>query len=163
MVVAAEPGYQMRKPCAVCGCPTGRIETKGQQDCVFCSECGKFQYNAPRTETGKETRAVTTIHNGISPKQRARILTRDGFACIICHNHNAPIQVGHLLSVKAAFSLHEAGMLAKPLTDEQINSDENLAAMCEECNSGLGASTVPLYLLMGIFLARLKLQRKAGK
>lgn len=151
----------MRAPCSGCGCPDGVLRPRNHQDCVFCASCNRFAYNAPRTETGREQRSVTTIHNGVSPKQRARILLRDQFSCIVCHAHDRQLHVGHLLSVKTAFSLHESGFLAKALTDEQVNSDENLGSMCEECNLGIGKETIPLYLLMGIFLARLKIGRSA--
>lgn len=151
----------MRRACPSCGHAFGRIENRSNQDCVFCSECDKFQYNAPKTETGREPRTVTTIHELVGPKHRARILVRDGFSCVLCHSRNKPLHVGHLLSVSTAARLHESGWLSKPFTDEQINDDENLAAMCDECNWGLGRETVPLYLLMGIFLARLESKRRA--
>ena len=45
--------YAMPAPCKKCGCTNGRIETRSGQDCVLCQICGAFQYNAPKTETGR--------------------------------------------------------------------------------------------------------------
>jgi hypothetical protein len=37
-----------------------------------------------------------------------------------------------------------------------LNNDENLAAMCSECNLGLSSKPVSLRLLMSVLTARLK-------
>jgi hypothetical protein len=42
------------------------------------------------------------------------------------------------------------------LTEIEINDDENLAALCEECNLGLGDETVPLRLAIAMVLARVR-------
>lgn len=133
--------YAMRSACPKCGALTGKLERRGAQNCVFC-ECGAFQYNAPRVETGDAVRTVTTVHNGIKPKQRARILLRDGRACVLCHARNRPLHVGHLLSVEAGLSVD--------LTEAELNDDSNLAAMCDECNLGLGKEPIPLRIYAGI-------------
>jgi hypothetical protein len=137
----------MRKACA-CGSEYGEIRDRGAQDCVFCV-CGKFQYNAPRTETGKQVRTVSTVHSCIKPKLRARVLMRATGRCELCGKQpgdNASLHVGHLLSVKAAM---DAG-----LSDAEINDDSNLAAMCDECNLGLGQEPVPLRLAVALVLSR---------
>jgi hypothetical protein len=131
-----------------CDGRTGEVRTRGQQDCVFCTTCGSFLYNAPRVETGKETRTVTTIHNGIKPKQRARILMRANGACELCHGSDVPLHVGHMVGVLHGF--------ANGLTEEIINDDENLCAMCEECNLGVGKDPVPLRLMVALLIARAK-------
>lgn len=140
--------YPLRQPCRHCGCARGRIEARGGQDCVFCLDCDKFLYNAPRTETGKEQRTVTTIHNGIKPKQRTRILTRANFRCEFCGAADRILHVDHLIPVKVG--------LEEGLTDEQINSDDNLAASCEECNLGRAGDLLPLRSIVAIYLRRLK-------
>lgn len=145
--------YQMRAPCR-CGSTTGRIETKSGQDCVYCLGCGKHQYNAPRVETGRAVRTVTTVHNGIKPKQRARILLRANGSCELCHNGDRPLHVGHLLSVNDG--------MKQGLTDLEINSDENLAAMCDECNLGLSDRPVSLRLLLSLLVTRIKVSEAAG-
>ena len=134
--------YALREACRKCGGNRGRIETRGGQDCVFCNSCDSFQYNAPKVETGRAVRTCSTVHNGIKPKQRARILLRDGSACVICHATDKPLHVGHLLSVEAGLSVG--------LTERELNDDSNLAAMCDECNLGLGKEPIPLRIYAAI-------------
>lgn len=144
----AGTAFKMRKECHGCSCPEGVIRERGFQDCVFCIQCGKFQYNAPRVETGKSVRSVTTVHNGISPRKRADVLMRAGGACELCHAVKH-LDVAHLLSVKTGL---EHGM-----TEAILNSEENLAAMCAECNAGIGSRPVPLRIAISIVLERTKL------
>lgn len=140
----SESEFIMRSPCRSCGNETGRIETKNGQDCVFCTSvgCGRFQYNAPKTETGRAPRTVSTVHNGIKPNQRARIIDRASNRCEFCGAPSSvsPLHVGHLVSVKDGFDLG--------LSDQEINHDENLAAMCDQCNLGLGDSTLSLRYIL---------------
>jgi hypothetical protein len=139
----------LRSPCAKegCGNTRGRIVEKGAQDCVYCCACGRFQYNAPRTETGKAVRSVSTVHKAITPKKRARILERANTHCELC-GKSGTLHVGHLISV-------EAGM-AQGLEDKEINSEENLCAMCDECNLGIGKQPVPLKMAVAMVMARLR-------
>lgn len=147
--------YVMRVPCKFgCGTTDGYLETRNGQDCVLCSACKRLNYNAPKTETGRAVRSVTTVHNGIKPNQRARILERATGACELCHASNKPLHVGHLLSVDEGLKLG--------LTELEINHDENLSAMCDECNLGLSSRPVPLRLLMAMLRARINLQRNAS-
>ena len=69
----SETQFQLRKPCHRCGGTNGVIREKGSQDCVYCSRCDGYQYNAPRAETGKPVRHIKT-RDVVPPKQRARIL-----------------------------------------------------------------------------------------
>lgn len=146
--------YTMRAACRFCEA-SGVITTDGTvrevngQDVVRCARCNRHVYNAPRLETGRAVRTVTTVHNGIKPSQRARVLERDG-RCILCGSRDG-LHVGHLLSVAAGL---EAG-----LTEAQLNDDENLAAMCAECNLGYGQRSVPLWIVVPLLRARLRGQR----
>ena len=58
------------------------------------------------------------------------------------------LTVGHLVSVKAGHDYK--------LTDDEINSLENLCAMCNECNAGLGATPVPLRLAISMIRKRIE-------
>ena len=129
-----------------CGGADGEVRETNGQNCVFCLDCGRFQYNAPKTETGERARSVSTTHEAIKPKQRARILTRATCRCEICGKVNCILHVGHLVSV-------QDGML-HGLKDEEINSDENLACMCEECNLGIGKESLPLRIAVAIIARR---------
>ena len=120
----------MREPCRTCGSHDGYIEIRNGQNCVHCRDCESWVYNAPRTETGQEQRSVTTVHNGIKPAQRCRIITRALGRCEICGATDKPLHAGHIVSVEDG--------LEYGLTNREINSDDNLAALCEECNLGMG-------------------------
>ena len=142
-----EERYKMRAPC-LCGCEHGVIRTVGYQDTVRCLECGAFQYNAPRKETGRPQLHVAKREK-LAPSLRAHILIRGGGACELCHQSHVPLVVGHLLSLDAG--------RAEGLSDDELNNEENLAAMCDACNSGLGKQPVPLRVMVAIIIARSKL------
>lgn len=141
--------YDLRNSCA-CGCSKGWIQTKSGQDCVYCCDCSRFQYNAPKTETGRKARSVSTTHSAIKPAQRNRIIERGNGRCERCGKPanltKTGLHVGHIVSVEAG---HKHG-----LTDAEINSDENLIAECDECNLGHGASALPVRLYMALLKAR---------
>lgn len=123
------------------------------QNRVFCADCDAWVYNAPRTETGERPRSVQTIHNGIRPKQRARVLLRANGRCELC-NAGTNLHVGHLLSVADGF--------AAGLTEIELNHDENLCALCEECNLGLGHETIPLRFAIRLLRQRIQKEQSAG-
>lgn len=136
----------MRSPCR-CGETIGTIRTKNGQDCVYCRNCGRYAgYNAPRTETGRAVRSLRTRPD-IKPGQRARVLDRDNGACIVCHRTDVPLDVGHIVSVAEGRQL---GM-----TDTQLFDDENLAAMCQSCNSGFNAVSINPRLFAATVIARI--------
>lgn len=139
--------FKLRDPCKYCGHEYGHIENRNGQDCVFCGGCGRHCYNAPKTETGRKPRSVSTTHSGIKPKQQARIFDRASGRCEICGSREKNRHVGHIVSVADG---HYLGM-----TDAEINDDENLMCLCEECNLGGGARTISLHLAVAILRARL--------
>lgn len=140
---------KMRKECAFCMNINGEIRTTNGQDCVFCL-CGKFQYNAPKTETGRDVRSVQTTHAAIKPSQRSRIIDRANSRCERCGKHalasKTGLHVGHILSVKNG---HENNV-----GDELINADENLIAECDECNLGHGNRCLSLRFAVALLFAR---------
>lgn len=122
--------YTMRAACAQCGTTEGYIIERGSQDVMRCVICDAYQYCAPRTETGKAVRTLASRPN-IKPSTRARILHEHDYACVCC-GRRAPdvsLDLGHLISRDDAA---RAGFLDDPL----IDSEWNLAPMCQECNSG---------------------------
>lgn len=127
---------------AVCGCggEIGLVDERGGQDCVFCASCNRWQYNAPRVETGRKVRTLAS-REGITPSMRARILDRHDHACIGCGKRppEVRLELEHIISRELAA---EHDML-----DDLIDSEWNLAPMCPECNSGhrwLGRAQVRL-------------------
>lgn len=139
--------YAMRAPCPACSCGTGYVTERGAQDVVRCIECNRHCYNAPRVETGKAVRSVTTVRNSIKPKRRARIIMRAGGRCELCHATNKPLHAGHIIGVDIG--------LRYGLTEVELNDDENLTALCDECNLGMGAEPIPLTLAVAIVRARM--------
>jgi len=139
----------LRKRC-VCGGENGRIQTRSGQDCVFCEACSKWQYNAPKVETGRAVRSVSTTHEAIKPAQRSRIIERANCRCERCGKPASKsvtgLHVGHILSVAEA---HKQG-----LEDSIINSDENLICECDECNLGHGKGVLPVRFLIALLVAR---------
>jgi len=141
----------MRALCKECADHIGVVAEVNGQDAVRCRTCNAFQYNAPRTETGRAPRTVTSVHNGIKPKQRARILMRAGARCEYCGSRDS-LHVGHILSV-------EAGLEFGVETD-MLNHDENLLALCAECNLGMGHEPMSLRLAVSILRARISWAKK---
>lgn len=137
---------KMRTRCRYgCDCDDGYITTKNGQDCVYCVVCDRHQYNAPKTETGREQRSVSTTHEAIKPKQRSRIINRASARCELC-GARGDLQVAHVVSVDSG---HKLG-----LSDAILNSDENLIAACPECNLGMGKEPIPLRIMIPILKAR---------
>jgi 5-methylcytosine-specific restriction endonuclease McrA len=144
MTVSADLEHQMREPCKYCGGQRGRVERKGAQDCVYCAACGRWSYNAPRSETGNPVAHLRTRHD-ISPSQRSRILDRDAHRCVLCGANaetTTELHIGHLISV------HEREELG--LTVRELQSDENLATFCVTCNLGLGKGSVSSRLIAAL-------------
>jgi 5-methylcytosine-specific restriction endonuclease McrA len=89
----------------------------------------------------------------IKPSQKVRILERDNHTCVVCHRDDVPLHVGHLLSVEDG---RKVGA-----TDDELFSDENLCAMCAECNLGMSSRTISLRLVAKILRARLRWRDEA--
>jgi 5-methylcytosine-specific restriction endonuclease McrA len=145
---------QMRSPCNSCGSSSGSIQTRNGQDCVYCNECEKYQYNAPKTETGRAQRTVQTTHKSIKPRVRSQVIERSNGRCERCGKHalesETGLHVGHVLSVDEG---HRQG-----LKDDVINSMENLIAECDECNLGHGKGVLPVRLLLALLTARSRME-----
>lgn len=139
MTTVADPcAHPMREPCSACGCTEGTITRRGGQDTVKCAQCQRYCCNAPRSETGRERRSVSKRPD-IRPGQRSRIFLRDSFACIMCHRSDVDLEIGHLISV------HDSRLVG--MSADDLTSDDNLAVMCAECNSGLSSRSLPPRLI----------------
>lgn len=139
---------KMREPCRFCQTDDGYVELRGGQNCVFCQSCFRHLYNAPKTELGQKLRTVTTVHNGLKPKQRYRILERANARCELCGTDGKQLHVGHILSVKDG--------LGMGLNEFELNSDENLMSLCEECNLGMGNISLAPRVYVGLLKRRLQ-------
>lgn len=125
--------FTLREPCQ-CGGAHGYITPKNGQDLARCFDCGTWQYNVPRTESGRRQRSLST-REGITPSQRARILDTHGHACIYCGKRppEVRLELEHMVPRELA---EKHGVL-----DDLIDSVHNLAPACPECNSGQRAVT----------------------
>lgn len=139
----------MRAPCAHCEGTDGLVVERNGQDTVRCLACDRFAYNAPRTETGRRVRSHETVHGGVKPKQRSRILDRAGCRCERCGASGAGVvlHVGHIISVDYG--------LRFGLADAELNHDENLMCLCEACNLGMGPEPMPLRVAIAVLRARI--------
>ena len=146
--------WSMRDPCPRCGHEKGTIKTQSGQDRVFCADCGRHAYNAPRSETGRPQRTLRTRPQ-IKPSKRMRVLERDNHTCVSCHRADVDLDIGHLLSVEDG---HRLGF-----SNDELNDEENLAAMCAACNSGQGHLTHSLRLVGMILRARLDHRRPSER
>jgi hypothetical protein len=134
----------LRSPCD-CGSTEGTIKTKNGQDTVWCATCGIYaRFNATRAETNRPRRSLSTRQK-ISPSQRARILLRDGLACVLCGRRDELV-IGHVVSLRDGY--------AEGMSDAALYCDANLVALCSECNAGLGAGSIPPYRMLLIFSLR---------
>jgi hypothetical protein len=145
--------YTMRAPCRYCGGVNGELRARGGQNCVFCLDCDRLAYNAPKSETGEEPRRVDGLREGISAKQRVRILIRAGWRCELC-GFAGLLHVSHLLSVKEGTELGLSAAI--------INSDHNLAALCEADNLGLGSDSVSTTLFVALLKRHLRSAEQAS-
>lgn len=137
-VAPSEP-YTSRESCPDCDTTEAVIQTRNGQATVRCAICDRHLYNAPRTETGERQRSASTVRRGIKPSQQARILDRDHGRCVLCgrasgEDEGVIVRLGHLVSVEDGLDLG--------LTDDEINDDANLAAMCDACDAGFNRRSV---------------------
>jgi len=131
-------------PCRYCKESTrGCVDTVNGQDTVRCQVCGKWLYNAPKTETGRETRPVTDNRH-VSTSRRERILERDGGRCVLC-GATVDLHVDHILPLK---------MWKGRIDESRLNSDDNLWTLCNACNLGKGKWHLPPLWLVAALLSR---------
>jgi ribosomal protein S14 len=145
---AAERIQEKEAPARCKSCLSVNLDTrpKGPHIESFCVDCGRHQKFLSKAAAGIEKRTVQSTHAAIRPKDRARIIERATGRCELCGRRDVILNVSHFLSVAEG---HKAG-----LTDEEINCDENLSCMCEECNLGIGRKPFPLRLAVAIIRAR---------
>lgn len=143
--------FTMRTPCKQCSGTLGTIIDKNGQDTVRCLGCNAHCYNAPRVETGRAVRSVTSVHDAIKPKQRARVLMRAAAKCEVCGDRGN-LHVGHIVSVSVGLNFG--------LTEVELNDDENLMCLCERCNLGQGAEPMSLRLAITVLRARISWRDK---
>ncbi len=143
---------EMRAACRNCGSTAGEWRSRNGQLPVFCADCGVHaQYNVPHVAAGVKPNTPEN-RPGLSASRRARILDRDGGRCALCGRAGQKLHVSHVVSRRDAL---EVGFDAA-IVDRLIDSDDNLAAFCQDCNLGLGKSTVSPATYLTIVAVRLQ-------
>ncbi len=144
--IDALPDCELREPCKQCGTKRGKGPQKvNGQNTVRCAVCRRFQYNAPKSETGEAVRSIRSRED-VDSFQRARIFERDGAICGLCARRSPDVilHVAHLISV--------ADCIEYGFGSVDYNDDANLFVACEECNLGQGAKTYAPTMLIRLIL-----------
>lgn len=132
-------------PCVRCGCAAdGQLSATRKLECFDCHAFVKW---VPKAELGLERSNKRSPNRAdLSPKERHRIFAQHGHACVGCGQRppDVTLEVGHLISIDDYDTFGDlVGM-----TRSELNDELNQAPMCETCNSGLGASTVAVTLML---------------
>lgn len=146
----------MEPECIVNGCGgKTEVQMKGPHYHRVCLKCGIKQHKdwLSKSAAGVCVRSVQSTHAAIKPKTRSRIIDRASARCEMCGSRGVILNVGHFISVDEG---QKAGM-----SDDEINSDENLYCSCEECNLGLGSRPVSIRILVNIIRGRMKRDTKS--
>jgi hypothetical protein len=130
----------LREPCPSCNCEYGHIHPRNGQQCVYCRECKRFLYNAPKRELGMDPTPVRT--GPVSPTKRYAVIIRAHSHCELCGRDvsDAILHIGHIISED---NVRELG-LPMHLCDHI----DNLFCLCDECNLGMGKRSLPLHDLL---------------
>ncbi|ORA43412.1 hypothetical protein BST21_21890 [Mycolicibacterium celeriflavum] len=72
-------------------------------------------------------------------------MVRDKRACFVCGRKNVHLDIGHIISIREG--------RAHGLSETELFADDNLVAMCPECNAGQGSATLPLPFLVAVLRA----------
>lgn len=148
--------WPLPTPCE-CGETRGEIRPKAGHNCLYCVGCDRYVKNVAKADTGEAPRSVSTRVD-IKPAQRERIIERDAGRCMLCGRPAGQVilHIGHVLSVEEGRALGA--------TDEELYDDENLLALCEECNLGMGRRSVsPRLALRLIRAAMMRTDRRKGR
>jgi 5-methylcytosine-specific restriction endonuclease McrA len=118
---------------AWCEHATVTRRTNGPHLEEVCADCARHLRFVSKAEAGVGRRSVTS-RKGVKPRARARVLERFGYGCYLCGRSATDgvlLHVDHILPVDLAkrFGVY----------DDVIESELNLAPLCEECNLGKGA------------------------
>ncbi len=152
-----ETGWQdhaLREKCPRCGCDTGYIRPTNQQMCVYCNECGLFQYNAPKSELGLAPESVQSTT--LAPALRYLVGERAQWRCEFCghsKDESPRMDVGHLISRK---DCRDLGIVSR-----FVDHVENLAWLCAECNAGMGSRSLSIHGLLVLHINRMLAAERA--
>ena len=135
-------------PCRKCGGTEGFYVMHGPNAVVFCNCGASALYCAGRSEIGLAPRSKRGNHPSFSSATRSRILERDRWTCQECGGRppDVMLEVGHLVS-------NSEGK-AMGMSDGELYADDNLYAVCQECNAGRSTRSVPGVMVLRLMRAR---------
>jgi ribosomal protein S14 len=136
--------YKLPAPCQRCGSEDGTLLPGELHQRLNCARCGTYIKFVSKKELGLDPRPVAK-REPISASLRALILERATGRCELC-GAGGLLHVGHILS--------RADGEAEGLSPAQLDSEENLCALCEACNLGFGRRSLPLRLAVAILRRR---------
>ncbi len=102
---------------------------------IYCAACRLHAYNAPKHETGRGVRKVLN-REAVNSDLRARIIERDGSACLDC-GKRAPEVILHIAHMVSVADCKVMGFDA-----DDYNDEYNLFVACEECNLTYGERSI---------------------
>lgn len=103
---------------------------------AHCIKCGTWFKFVSHTRMSINTNRNNKRMHNVPPKQRFRILKRDQYRCQTCGitSQETTLHVDHKTSIKDATT--------QGWNKQQINADENLWTLCENCNLGKGTTSL---------------------
>jgi len=113
-----------------------------------CIQCDASNGNVSREDAGKRERTHKSVHSAIPERVRNAVRMRAGCKCEICGRLAADsvLHVSHLISVDDGLRFE--------IPTSVLNSEENLAMFCEQCNTDMHTETVPLRIAVIILAVR---------
>lgn len=134
--------------CTECQFGYGVARPSNGQDSIYCVRCNKWtSWCRPKDASGLPRRSLR--RDGATPGVRARVLERAARRCEWCGSPESEQDVLHVAHFVSVADGRDAG-----LSDDLINSEENLFGACEACNVGAGRRTAHVRMFVAILRAR---------
>lgn len=136
------------RDCKKCGSPLLWIEPVGGNLTLRCIQCNAFNDNISKEDAGIRERSHKSVHDAIPDRVKNAVRVRAGCKCELCGKlaADSALHTAHLVSVDDG--------LRFGIPTHILNSEENLACFCEQCNQEMGTETVPLRLAVIILAVR---------
>lgn len=134
--------------CPKCGYSLTIVCANGPHLSKSCVQCNKFIGHVSRVDAGVKERTSQSIHSSIPERIKNEVRMRAGCKCEICGvpSYKTQLHIAHLISVNDGLRFH--------IPTSILNSLENLALFCDECNLNMGSETVPLRIAVIITAIR---------
>ena len=133
------------KPCPLCGGYNVMLRMQGMAVRADCSSCKRRNGDSvyvkfvPKQRLQMPTQHHTPAYRSeIKPKARQKAFERANYTCEVCGKYAlGDLHADHMYSLADA---RDNGVI----NESWVHSLDNIAALCGECNSGKGRSSLPL-------------------